>query len=336
MSKIVLIGAGRMGHRFSQAIRKSGHELLMIFDPSETPWAIEKEPHLAPLHTCSFADVLASDADAFVICTTADHHVPTAVALIKAGKKRLIIEKPLSQSVKESEILRSLADDYGARIIVNHGRRYSANTQAIKDLDGDPRTGALRSVVIKMGGGSLGCVGTHWIDLCNNLLGGRPKQVFGILSEETPPDNRGAKFFDPGGTAVLIYPGGKRGIIDLGDDIGIVASTEFIFEKGIVAWTSEGGKWTFRHRRLEDQQKSLTLYALPLVEAPLETTPPDLVEYAIAAIVDVFASKPTRSGMDQAIDTMEVFAAIRYSAREKRLVTLPLPDQEKEVVYSIP
>lgn len=336
MAKIVLIGAGRMGHRFSQAIRKSGHELAMIFDPSETPWAVENEPELAAVHTRSFDDVLASDAKAYAICTTADHHVSTATALIEAGKKRLIIEKPLSQSVQEGEVLRALADAHGARIIVNHGRRYSANTQAIKDLEGDPRTGALRSVVIKMGGGSFGCVGTHWIDLCNNLLGGVPKQVFGVLSEDTPPDNRGAKFFDPGGTAVLVYPGGKRAIIDLGDDIGIVASTEFIFEKGIVAWTTEGGTWTFRHRRPEDQDKSLTLYGLPLVDAPFETTPPDLIAYAIATIADVFASEPTQSGMDQAIETMEVFAAIRYSAREERAVTLPLPDEEKQVIYAIP
>ena len=32
MVKMVLIGAGRMGHRFSQAIRQSGHDLNMIFD----------------------------------------------------------------------------------------------------------------------------------------------------------------------------------------------------------------------------------------------------------------------------------------------------------------
>jgi len=336
MPKIVLIGAGRMGHRFSQAIRQSGHELTMIFDPSETPWGVSAEPGLAAVHTRNFEDVLASDAEAYAICTTADLHVSTAAKLIKAGKKRLIVEKPVSQSVQEAIDLRALAHANGARIIVNHGRRYSANTQAIKDLDGDPRTGALRSVVIKMGGGSFGCVGTHWIDLCNNLFDGTPKRVFGVLSYDTPPDNRGAKFFDPGGTALLMYAGGKRAVLDLGDDIGIVASTEFIFEKGIVAWTSEGKTWSFRHRRPEDQDKSLTLYTLPLVDTPFETSPPDLIAYAIATIEDVFASAPTQSGMDQAIDTMEAFAAIHYAAREQRSVSLPLPDEEKKVVYAIP
>ena len=187
-----------------------------------------------------------------------------------------------------------------------------------------------------MGGGSLGCVGTHWIDLCNNLMDGLPEKVFGTLSVETASDNRGAQFFDPGGTAVLIYANGKRAIIDIGDDIGIVASTEFIFEKGIVSWTTEGGTWSFRHRRPEDSDKPLTLYGLPLVESTFATTPPDLIEYAIATINDALSDGETNSGIPEALKTMEVFAAIRYAARIDQVVSLPISDAEKRVTYAIP
>ena len=336
MAKIVLIGAGRMGHRFSQAIRQSGHELAIVFDPSETPWAVQVEPELAGVHSHNFDDVLQSDAEVYCICTTADHHVPTAKQLVAAGKKRIIIEKPVSQSVAEGQELHDLAQEHGARIIVNHGRRYCVNTAAVKALDGDLRIGALRSIIIKMGGGSLGCVGTHWIDLCNNLLGGVPEKVFGTLSAHTPPDNRGDKFFDPGGTAVLVYADGKRGIIDIGDDIGIVASTEFIFERGIISWTTEGGIWSLRRRNAEDNEKPLTLYGIPLESIPFETTPPDLITYAIAAINDALSNAPTNSGITEALETMEVFAAIRFSARTEQVVTLPIPDEEKQVTYAIP
>lgn len=336
MAKIILIGAGRMGHRFSQAIRQSGHELAMVFDPSDMPWAVQTEPELAAVHSRSFDEVLQSNADVYVICTTADHHVSTANQLIAAGKKRIIIEKPLSQSVAEGQELQDLAQEHDARIIVNHGRRYCANTAAIRALDGDPRTGALRSIVIKMGGGSLGCVGTHWIDLCNNLFGGVPEKVFGTLSAHTPPDNRGEKFFDPGGIAVLIYGDGKRAILDLGDDIGIVASTEFIFERGIVSWTTEGGTWSLRHRSAENSEKSLSFYGIPLEDSPFKTTPPDLIAYAIATIDDALSDTPTNSGTAEALETMEVFAAIRFAARTEQLVTLPIPDEEKRVTYAIP
>ncbi len=336
MVKIALMGAGRMGHRFSQAIRRGGHELALIFDPSENPWAVQQEPELTLLHTRDFDDVNRSDAEIYVICSTADFHVSTATDLIEAGKKRLIIEKPLCQSVSEGEALHALASKHCARIIVNHGRRYSTNTAALKRLNGDRKTGALRSILIKMGGGSFGCVGTHWIDLCNNLMNNKPEKVFATLSHETPPDNRGERFFDPGGTAVLVYPGGRRAIIDIGDDIGIVASTEFIYEKGIVSWITETGKWSFRHRRPEDLDKSLGNYGLPLIESPFETTPPDLLDYAISTINDALSEKPCNSGVPEALETMEVFAAIRYAARIDQVVHLPIPDDEKQVRYAIP
>lgn len=336
MVKMVLIGAGRMGHRFSQAIRQSGHDLNMIFDPSEMPWAVQQEADLAKIHTRNFNDVITSSAEVYVICTTADHHVRIATELIISGVKRLIIEKPLCQSVAEGIALEKLAKKNSVRIIVNHGRRYSKNTATLKDLDGDPRTGSLRSIIIKMGGGSFGCVGTHWIDLCNNLMEGLPNKIFGILSNHTPVDNRGNQYFDPGGTAVLTYDKGKRAIIDLGDDIGIVVGAEFVYEKGVVSWSVEGGKWTFMHRSLSDSEKPLTHYGIPLIETNFESSAPDLIEYAVAAINDALSDAEINSGVSQALDTMEVFAGIRYSARDGKIVSLPIPEIEKQISYDIP
>lgn len=336
MAQIALIGAGRMGFRFLQAIRKAGHDVAMLFDLAETPYAVACDPDLAALHTRDFAQVLAAELDAVAICTTADSHAALARELIAAGKTRLVIEKPLSQSVTDAEALAELARHSGVRIIVNHGRRYCANTRQLKAMDGSADTGSLRSVVIKMGGGSLGCVGTHWIDLCNNLFEATPQRVFAALSEESPANNRGQQFFDPGGTAVLLYSGGRRALIDLGDDVGIVGGADFIFERGIVSWTSEGADWSYRHRRAEDQDKPLTLYGLPLVADQFESVPPDLVDYAAAAVADLFAQDEPQSGIDRAIETMEVFAAIRYSAKRGQPVVLPLEATERREIYAIP
>ncbi len=325
-----------MGYRFSQAIRKSGHDIAVIFDPMETPFAITSEPQLGELHTRDFSEVLSREVDAAVICTTADSHVAIAQNLIEAGKRRIIIEKPLSQSLASAESLADLASRSGVRIIVNHGRRYCANTRSLKALDGNPATGSLRSIIIKMGGGSLGCVGTHWIDLCNNLLGGKPEKVFCTLSLETPDNNRGPQFFDPGGTAMLFYGSGKRAIIDLGDDVGIVGGADFIFERGMVSWKTEGGDWSYMHRRTEDNAKPLTFYGLPLIADEFRSIPPDLIDYAVAAIQDAFSDDAPESGIDKAVETMEVYAAMRWSAAAGRPVSLPLEAAAKREIYTIP
>ncbi|OUD10474.1 hypothetical protein BVC71_02965 [Marivivens niveibacter] len=336
MTTVVLIGGGRMGHRFSQAIREAGHKLSMLFDPSEKPFAVETEAALADVHERDFENVLSSDADCFVICTTADLHVPIVQQLIEAGKKRIVVEKPLSQSAKDAIELRELATQNGVRMIVNHGRRYCANIQMLKEMDGSPELGSLRSVIVKVGGGSLGCVGTHWIDMCNNLMGGMPKSVYAELSDETPSNTRGTKFDDPGGVVLMRYDGGRRAVIEAGDDVGIVIGTDFIFERGVVNWVAEGGVWTLRCRRAEDREKPLFLYGLPLEQSDLEITPPNLISYAKAVLADAFSSETPISGLDQACDTMNVYAGLRASAANRTPVTFPLGDDDVSAHYPIP
>ncbi|MBP2460152.1 MULTISPECIES: Gfo/Idh/MocA family oxidoreductase [unclassified Rhizobium] len=336
MARIAVIGAGRMGYRFLDAIRASGNEIAMIFDPLETPFAVTSDPELARLHTRNLDDVVFGKADVTVICTTADAHVDLACKLVHAGKKRIIVEKPLSQSLSDAEDLQALARRTGARIIVNHGRRYCENTKTLKSLDSSPDMGSLRCIVIKIGGGSFGCTGTHWIDLCNNLFRQMPEKVFAVMSHKTPDNNRGSEFFDPGGTAILCYADGKRAIIDLGDDVGIVAGADFIFERGVVSWKTEGGEWSCLHRRSEDREKPLTFYGLPLVAGDFDSVPPSLIDYAVATIRDALSDEPATSEIDNAVQTMEVYAAVRWSASEGRPVTFPLEAEAKQQVYRIP
>lgn len=334
--KIALIGAGRMGYNFSKAIRASGREIVAVFDPMPHPYAIKEDPSLAPLHLQDMDQLMHREADAYVICTTADHHVPTAMTLLDGGARRLVIEKPLSQSVLEARKLKARADELGARVIVNHGRRYCANTQELKKLDGSGSTGTLRCITIKTGGGALGCVGTHWIDLCNNLMGGMPDKIFANISQETPANNRGAQFNDPGGTVILFYPNGRRAILDMGDDVGVVVGADFVYEVSVVSWQSEGANWIRRQRLDEDVNKSLSFYGLPLVEHPFVSEAPNLVSYAMSALEDAFTDAPPISGLTEALETMIVYSGIRLSAERDRPITLPLDAEAEEVVYAIP
>lgn len=335
-ARIAVAGIGRMGHRFVQAIRRRGYEIGALFDPAEAPFAITAESDLAAHHVRDLDAFLEAPADAVVVATTADRHIPMLEALIAAGHRRIVVEKPFAQSHAAALEARHLAESVGARVVVNHGRRYCANTARLAALDGSPTTGRLRAVFIRVGGGALGCVGTHWIDLCDNLMGGVPQSAYCMLSRETPPNNRGTSFDDPGGTAILSYSDGRRAVIDAGDDIGIVAGAEFVFERAQVSWQTEGGRWIFRTRRDEDVEKSLTLYGLPLIERDFPTVPPDIVEYAASTIDDVLASAPTVSGIDRAVETMEVFAAMRWSARIGAPVALPIAAGASGAHYPIP
>ena len=334
--KIILFGGGRMGARFYQAIVSSGYELVALVDPVQRPYILDSSPELSSRLFENVEDVLDLEADAFVICTTADFHIPIARKLIQAGKRRLIIEKPLSQSAADAFELRTLALSSGARVIVNHGRRYCSNTALVKDLRDTSELGSLRAIFIKSGGGALGCVGTHWIDLCNNLMADAPLSVYAQLSDDQAPNIRGDQFYDPGGNVVMYYPDGRRAVIDSGDDVGILAGADFIFEKGAVQWQVEAESWLLRRRKREDSDKPLHMYGLALETTELETSVPDLIEYAKSALNDAFSDEKPISGLDEACATMSVYSAARASAKKGHPIALPLDDADAEACYQIP
>jgi predicted dehydrogenase len=246
-----------------------------------------------------------------------------------------MIEKPLSQSHAEALTFLERARATSARVVVNHGRRYCHNTSLLRSLDGSEAFGALRSIAITMGGGSLGCVGTHWFDLCNNLMNGIPLSVYAFTTE--PADNpRGDRFRDPGGLVALRYPGDRRAVIDMGDDVGIISGASFVYERGAVSWPTESAEWAARARRPEDRDKALAAYGLPLVSVPFKAVPPDIVGYAASAIADCFAKGEPVSSLAHAEATMSVFAAAMASASRGTVVTLPIDAEASAAVYPIP
>jgi predicted dehydrogenase len=336
---LALAGLGRMGERHVQAIARVGGRLVAVLDPADRPFAIERHPDLAAIHDkteLAFAERLAEQRpDCLVIGTTADHHLSLFEMGLSAGIRRFMIEKPLCQSHADTLTFIARAEATGARVVVNHGRRYCRNTALLKSIDGSDAFGTLRSVAITMGGGSLGCVGTHWFDLCNNLMQDAPISVYAFTTE--PAANpRGSLFRDPGGLVALRYAGDRRAVIDMGDDVGIVSGASFVYERGEVSWLSEGAGWTARARRAEDRDRPLAAYGLPLVSVPFAAVPPDIVGYAASAISDCFSPDAPVSSLADAEVTMAVFAAAMASAARGTVVSLPLDADASRMVYPIP
>lgn len=336
MARIIVIGGGRMGARHVLAVRQAGHEVAALVDPSPENFAVASDESLRPLHRSSLAEALAHPADAAIIATTADHHMALLDQAMAGGLRRIVVEKPFSQSVEQALRAADAIAASGARVVVNHGRRYDPNTRALKALDRSGRYGRLRAVFLRTGGGGFGCVGTHWIDLCNNLMDALPERVSALTTTPPGANPRGERFDDPGASAFLVYGGGRRAVIDIGDDVGIVAGGEFVFDFAQVSWSVEAGSWRLRRRTEADLARPRSLYGLPLDEEVFPSTPLDVVGAARAALEDALADGPVTSGVAEAIGTMEVFAACRLAAGEARTVALPLTAQARARIYAIP
>jgi len=334
-----VVGFGRMGARLCEAAERAGHDIVAVLDSAEAPFGLGPRPGLA--------DRLHRDPEAFwsvpseilVIGTTAPSHMPLLEEGLARGFRRIIVEKPFSSSVVEARRVMAAARSAGARVLVDHTRRYCPNFRKVAERAPElAHLGRLRTVSSTHGGGSLGCSGVHYLDLCNMLFGGPPKSVFAELTEPAGPNPRGAEFSDPGGPVMMTYPDGGRAFLDFGDDIGAYAGFQMVFEEGIVRHGfDEFEPWEVFARKPEDRGKGKHLLGLPLVaEAFPGWSGMSQMDRWVELFVDAAADTPPLSGADVGLETMEAFAAARWSARTGAVVSLPLPTEAEAAVYPIP
>jgi predicted dehydrogenase len=332
---IGVLGLGRMGERIVSAARELGIDVSAVYDRSPDAFAIQNDASLAEVYTSDLAAFWASKPDVVAIATHGPSHCPLLLEGLRHGVRRFLVEKPLGTSVEEARAAEAEARALGARVIVNHGRRYCDVYDQLKTLDGSPEMGRLASAVLTLGAAGLGCMGTHFFDLFNRVFGA-PVSLYATVTTPSVVNPRGAEFDDPGGTALITYEGGRRVLVDMGDDVGVPGRMEFVYERGRVIIEDELKPWRVLARGESDRAAPVTRYGLPLTEATLTDFTPCGIMYATSrAIADAFAETPPASDMQVGLAALEVFAAIRWSAATGESVRWPLPQAAIAAVYPI-
>ncbi|MDZ4727273.1 MAG: Gfo/Idh/MocA family oxidoreductase [Leptospira sp.] len=123
--------------------------------------------------------------DFAIIATPSDSHFEIACQLLNSGIPNLLIEKPVCLSAKDAIFLNQLAKSKGAKVWVNHERRYHPRYIYIRNKLKSNAWGNVKLVranvltsaknpglaFSKMGGGPLLHDGTHAIDLLFWMFG---------------------------------------------------------------------------------------------------------------------------------------------------------------------
>lgn len=336
-ARLGLVGLGRMGARLAEAAVAAGARVVCAYDTDPAPFALSVHPELAPVLTGDPSVFWATPCDALLIATTAPAHVPLLLTGLERGIRRFVVEKPFCTGLDEGRQAMRVADACGARVVVNHGRRYCPNYATLDALDGSSELGALRGISVSVGAAGLGCMGVHYLDLFIRAFGGPPERVF-AHGDGRPPDNpRGSQFHDPGACALMIWPDGRRAFLEVADDTGIPPIIEFRYTHGRVLIENEMTPWQVRHRAEGDRALPLTRYGQPTPARPLTPfTPFGLIDMATAAIHDACGEGTVRSDGHQALMSIELFAAIREAADSGEPVRLPLGDAAAGRRFAIP
>ena len=129
--RVAVIGTGVIGRTHIDTLTKvSGMALTAVADPA--PAAKDLAESLQVRHFTTVDDLLAARvADAVVIASPNDTHVPIADQVLAAGLP-ILLEKPVANDLAESAILADAARRAGLPVLVGHHRRHNPLIKAAK------------------------------------------------------------------------------------------------------------------------------------------------------------------------------------------------------------
>lgn len=184
-----------------------------------------------------------SGYDVISICSPTASHAHDVGVAIKLRPKLIFCEKPLTGSIRESELIVAQCNEASILLAVNHTRRWDPDISTLESEMRSGLRGRLRSVVGIYNKGILNN-GSHMVDLVHRLVGpleivkvGQPTEDF-VADDPTVP----VWFKGPDDVPVHFVCGHAA-------DYGIF-ELQLIFSHGVL--TMEDGGLSWRERRSVD------------------------------------------------------------------------------------
>lgn len=178
-------------------------ELVAVMDANAAVAEKVREKYNAKYAFDSYEKLLALDEiDAVYIASPVFCHKEQAIAAAKA-KKHILLEKPMSLTVKESEEIAALCKAEGVKLGVGLMMRFADSHQKMKQLVADGKIGTVVSMRGQLtcwypdiegnwrqnkalsGGGALMDMGIHCIDLLQYISGTKATAVTGFAHTQT-------------------------------------------------------------------------------------------------------------------------------------------------------
>jgi len=148
MSKIALLGAGRMAKVHAASIIEAGAQVAVVYDTVTEAAQALAESTGAKVAASAQEAINDPSVDAVMIATSSDTHVPLLREAVKAGKPALC-EKPLAPSYDEArQFIKDVGDEAARKIFLGFNRRFDRGHAGLREGVHSGKIGRLEQLTI--------------------------------------------------------------------------------------------------------------------------------------------------------------------------------------------
>ena len=254
-TNIAIVGLGPMGQRHYQACLKLRSVKLFLCDLN-----IDKMVNLKAEKKYKQWKKLIADnkVDILIVASNGNTHYEIMKFAIENKVKKILCEKPLTNSILKANNLITLVKKYKTLIAVNHIRRWSNSYLRLKKLIDSDLLGKIKNIYFEMGGGQLASNGGHLFDLSRFLTSSEPKDIIAYIDKKNTPHPRGKKFSDPGAYGVLRMLDNSRIFFDMSEDYGTPSLIKILCKYGTIIIDETNETWRIYSRSKKDRSLPLT------------------------------------------------------------------------------
>lgn len=335
MSKMrtAIVGVGSMGRRHIQIVKAMGLDLVGICDnvPSALASA-EKELGVPKELRYSNVQLLLEKKrpECVVIATTAPTHCEFTCLAAELGAKNILCEKPMAVSLAECDRMLSACAEHGARLAINHPRRFMERYMETKRLIGSPEVGGLASVTVVAGNFGMAMNGTHYIEMFHYMVNEALADVSAWFSPQIISNPRGPEFKDRAGSLRISTAGGRRFYMEVGADQGHGLKVIFAGKYGQLILDELAGTLSFMAREEQYRELPTTRYGMPFIHSERRVPPADALMPSRAVLEALLDGANYPSGEDGRLAVAALIAAYLSDEQGHRPVKITETDASRE------
>lgn len=250
--------------------------------------------------------------DIVSICTWPPLHAQMTVEAAEAGVRAIWCEKPMALSLAEADQMLAACAAHGAKLQINHQRRFAPAFQAARELIQSGRLGTLVHLEGYVPEWDLLSWGTHWIDMMRFWNDDRPVAWVIAQVDCRKRTRRYGHLVEDYAVTYFAFENGVRGFLEVGEGCTETVGLRILGTEGIAV--IQGGALRARPQGVGEW---------------IEIAAAGSGEQAfLRALEDLIASleegrEPLLSGYS-ARATTEIIMAAYESAYRRERVTLPL------------